>query len=100
LPSSDGSRSKTTKQTVQTLSQVFFVAAVDYDVEKHRNYASEVLQTIRVLKVYGFLSGERQRETAVPSIWTEKALELENLRGEPEVEAVLKYKLVTLAKSV
>jgi hypothetical protein len=69
-------------------------------VENHRNYDSEVLQTIRILKVYGFLSGGRQHETAVLSIWTEKALELENLRGEPEVEAVLKYKLVTLAKSV
>jgi hypothetical protein len=45
-------------------------------VEKHRNYDSEVLQTIRVLKVYGFLGGERQRETAVPLIWTEKALEI------------------------
>ena len=43
-------------------------------VEKHRNYDSEVLQTIRVLKVYGFLNGEGT--TAVPQIWTEKALEM------------------------
>ena len=45
-------------------------------VEKHRNYDSEVLQTIRVLKVYGYLVEEKRGET-LPRIWTEKALQLD-----------------------
>ena len=43
-------------------------------VEKHRNYDSEVLQTIRVLKVYGFLNDES--ESAISQIWTKEALRI------------------------
>lgn len=42
--------------------------------DKHRDYDSEVLQTIRVLKVHGYL-GKEKRDEPVPQIWTEKALE-------------------------